>query len=233
MNDDPATTCLWEPIAAHFHHLPVHLALLHTGKVLAFGGSGNFPPSLDRPSPAELWDPEHAGDPEPVGQALPSDVFCTGHAFLPDGRLVVAGGTRRYDHQWFGLGIPPFRGADRAYAFDPSTEAWTRLPNLGRGRWYPSLAGLPDGRILAVAGLTKYFPWYFGRSAEVFESSTGWAKVASATHWLPLYPRLHLVPGAQDRPGGVFYAGTFNTHYTYPFKLKAFPTAILDVESMS
>ncbi len=39
---------------------------------------------------------------------------------------------------------------------------------------------------------------------------------------LPLYPRLHLLPN-----GEIFYAGSFNTHYTFPFSVKGFPSVTL------
>ncbi len=231
--EDPAEVGRWEPIRSRFHHLPVHMALLHTGRVLAFGGSGNHPPDLKRPFGAEIWNPEEGGDGREVAQNLPTDVFCSGHAFLFDGRLLVSGGTRRYDRLRFGVGIPPFRGTDSSYIFDPTTEAWTRMPDMRRGRWYPTLVGLPDGAILALAGLSKYFPWYFRRSAETFEQTMRWETRRSAGRWLPLYPRLHLVPGAAGRPGGVFYAGSFNTHYTFPFKLKSFPSAMMTIGDWS
>ena len=38
---EPSIKGLSEPIKYRFKHLPVHLALLHSGNVLAFGGSGN------------------------------------------------------------------------------------------------------------------------------------------------------------------------------------------------
>lgn len=231
---DPREVGRWEPIRARFHYLPVHMALLHTGRVLAFGGSGNYPPDLKHPHRAEIWDPKEGGDAREVGEALPSDVFCSGHAFLPDGRLLVSGGTRLYDRLRFGVGVPPFRGSDRSYVFDPTTEEWESLPNMQRGRWYPTLVGLPDGAVLAMSGLAKHFPWYFRRSAETFETpETQWQPRRAAGRWLPLYPRLHLVPGAGQRAGGVFYAGSFNTHYTYPFKLKSFPSAMLSFDTWS
>lgn len=73
----------------------VHAALLHTGKVLMVAGSGN-----DRNSFAagtfktSLWDPATDTYKE---IPTPDDFFCAGHAFLPDGRLVIAGGTQRYE----------------------------------------------------------------------------------------------------------------------------------------
>jgi hypothetical protein len=232
-SEDPRDVGMWEPITARFHHLPVHLALLHTGKVLGFGGSGNDPRNEGRPFRAEIWDPLAGGDGRPIDQDLSADTFCSGHAFLPDGRLLVAGGTRLYDRLRFGFGFPPFRGTDHAYAFDPVTETWTRLPNMSRGRWYPTLVPLPDGGVLATSGLSKHFPWFFRRSIEFFASATGWHKERAASRWLPLYPRLHLVPRGGGKPGGVFYSGSFNTHYTYPFRLKSFPTALLDLGTSS
>jgi hypothetical protein len=46
---------MWEPIKYRFKHLPVHIALLHTGKVFAFGGSGTDEKSLKNPHPAEIF----------------------------------------------------------------------------------------------------------------------------------------------------------------------------------
>ena len=209
----------WEPIQHRFHYLPVHVALLHTGKVLAFGGSGNDEHNLHTPYPAEIFDPA-TGEVRSIDQRLPGDVFCSGHAFLPDGRLLVAGGTRLYDGHFLIQGFPPFRGSDQAYLFDPGSERWSRAEDMQNGRWYPTLVGLPDGRILAMAGLTKHVPWVFLRELEVYTPGRGWSVLRRAARWMPLYPRLHLLPN-----GTVFYAGSYNTHYTFPFTLRGFPTA--------
>ncbi len=201
------------------------MALLRTGKVLAFGGSGNDELSLKKPHPAEIWDPQ-TGNVKIISQELPGDLFCVGQAFLPDGRLLVAGGTDKYDGKLFGLPIPPFRGLNHSYVFDPATENWTRLGNLSRGRWYPALISLGDGRVVAMAGLTESFPWAFLRAVETYDPSNGWSTLNGAGRWLPLYPRLHLLPS-----GEIFYAGSYNTHYTFPFTLRGFPTSTLDVNS--
>lgn len=215
----------WDPVEHRFHHLPIHLALLPTGKVLAFGGSGNDETRLHDPYPADLFDPR-AGTVERVDQRLDGDLFCVGHAFLPDGRLLAAGGTYRYDGDFdpFGLmALPPFSGLDHTYLFDPETERWTRGPDMAAGRWYPTLVTLGDGSVLTAAGLTKYPPWVALRKLERYTPGTGWEVLDGAGRWLPLYPRLHLLPD-----GTVFYAGSYNTHYTFPFTLHAFPTAVLD-----
>src|ERR1051325_2743310 len=56
---NPAEKGSWEPIKYRFKHLPVHIALLHTGKVLAFGGSGNDETRSNNPYPAEIFEPDH------------------------------------------------------------------------------------------------------------------------------------------------------------------------------
>src|SRR6185369_1865810 len=88
------------------------------------------------------------------------DVFCSGHALLPDGRLLVAGGTSL-------MGIDPnspdihaghWGGLREAWVFDPAADPkWTPLPPMnfappanrpdpnvesGGGRWYPSFVTL-------------------------------------------------------------------------------------------
>jgi hypothetical protein len=49
--DDPCEAGNWEPIKYKFNFLPVLVALLHTGNVLVFGGSGNDPKYLTSPNP--------------------------------------------------------------------------------------------------------------------------------------------------------------------------------------
>ena len=211
----------WEPIKYRFEELPVHMALLHTGKVLAFGGSGNEPRDLRDPHPAEIFDPK-TRKVYPIPQDLAGDIFCAGHSFLADGRLLVAGGTWTYPGFFFGRQVSPHTGLEQTYVFDPLTESWTRVGDMRHGRWYPTLVTLGDGRVVCMAGLTKRFPWGFLREVEIYSQGLGWSKLRRAGRWLPLYPRLHLLPD-----GGIFYSGSYNTHYTFPFSLRAFPTATL------
>ncbi len=213
----------WEEVRYRFHYLPVHLVLLRTGKVLAFGGTGNDE-TATAPHPAEIWNPE-TGKTDIVDQELGGDIFCAGQVQLVDGRILVAGGTSKYDGSVLGLPVPPFTGVEDAYIFDPVTERWTRAESMRRPRWYPTLIALGNGNAVAMAGLMKRFPWIFRRSIEVFDSAKGWRRLNGANRWLPLYPRLHLLPN-----GNIFYSGSYNTHYTFPFSLWAFPTSILEME---
>ena len=126
IEQDPVRKGLWEPVKYRFRHLPVHLALLCTGRVLAFGGSGNDETRLDSPYPAEVFEPDgiqeidentEFGDTSKkvfqevetirhtrdrvyeIPTEVDGDLFCCGHAFLPDGQLIVAGGTSKYRWQ--------------------------------------------------------------------------------------------------------------------------------------
>lgn len=73
----------------------MHAALLRTGKVLLIAGSGNNQRNFDRGTfDTVLWDPS---DNTFRKIPTPEDFFCSGHAQLPDGRLLVAGGTARYE----------------------------------------------------------------------------------------------------------------------------------------
>ncbi len=225
LESDPAKVGLWEQVRFRFNNLPVHVALLRTGKVLGFGGSGNDETQLATPHPAELWNPE-TGEFRTVDQRLEGDIFCSGHSFLPDGKLLVAGGTYKYDGKLFGLPVPPFSGLEQSYLFDPGEERWTRIGDMSKGRWYPTLVSMSNGSVVTVAGLTKGFPWVFLRTVEMYSQGAGWSKLGGAERWLPLYPRLHLLPN-----GEIFYTGSYNTHYTFPFSLRGFPTATLNVNT--
>ncbi|WP_329283142.1 galactose oxidase-like domain-containing protein [Streptomyces sp. NBC_00691] len=73
----------------------IHAALLHTGKVLLIAGSGNSQKNFDAGTfETILWDPA-ANTFKKI--PTPVDFFCSGHTQLPDGRLLVAGGTARYE----------------------------------------------------------------------------------------------------------------------------------------
>ena len=204
------------------------MTLLHTGKVLAFGGSGNDPAHLKNPFPPEIFNP-NTGEVYSIPHRFDGDIFCAGHSFLADGRLLVSGGTYRYDRTIPGMpiAIPPFRGLEQSYIFDPDNETWQRVEDMSHGRWYPTLVTLGDGSVLCMAGLTKRLFGLFLSTIEKFSPASGWEKVKHANRWLPLYPRLHLLPS-----GEVFYSGSYNTHMVYPFKLGHFPTATLDMDKL-
>ncbi len=73
----------------------IHAALLPSGRILLIAGSGNERKQFDAGTFKTL-----VFDPVTGATRLiptPTDMFCAGHAFLPDGKLLVAGGTLRYE----------------------------------------------------------------------------------------------------------------------------------------
>ncbi|TKA13425.1 radical copper oxidase GlxA [Actinacidiphila oryziradicis] len=73
----------------------IHAALLHTGKVLLIAGSGNDEKNFKAKTfQSVLWDPVRNTFKE---IDTPKDMFCSGHVQLPNGNLLVAGGTARYE----------------------------------------------------------------------------------------------------------------------------------------
>ncbi|MET7868429.1 galactose oxidase-like domain-containing protein [Streptomyces cyaneofuscatus] len=290
----------------------IHAALLHTGKVLIVAGSGNDEKNFDAGTfDTVLWDPA-----ENVFQKIPTpeDFFCGGHAQLPDGRLLIAGGTARYEvlddkvkragggmrvknenpdkplklkkgtvfrspsgveyAAKFDVTVPKakrefevayfksgqmkpwktkvtaaeqrvfveavddgveavaaeaaqyeivglkgkeadnsyglaekitmdkqdFQGIRAAYEFDPTAEKYIKVDPMKEARWYPTLVGLEDGRVLAVSGLDDVGAILPGDN-EIYDPKTKkWAK--GPFHYFPTYPALFLTKG-----GKLFYPG--------------------------
>src|SRR3989442_863864 len=118
----------------------------------------------------------------------PSLLFCAGHDFLSDGRLLVAGG-----HIDDGLGLP------NTNLFDPATGSWQVGPPMAKGRWYPTNTMLANGEVLTLAGTDES-----GIDVPIPEiwDGTTWRQLTGASQPLPYYPRSFLAPD-----GRVFYAG--------------------------
>jgi len=182
----------------------IHAALLPTGKVLLVEGSGfdaeQFAAGTFRSS---IWDP---ADNSYSLIPTPYDMFCAGHAFLEDGRLLIAGGTEDYGDSATGEYYP--MGSKHTYLFNPWTETYEAASDMTKGRWYPTVTALEDGRVLAMAGLDEN---RLGtNSFEVYDSGTGsWSAPVDAAFSLPLYPSMHLLEEDPANPGDtrLFFSG--------------------------
>jgi hypothetical protein len=73
----------------------IHAAVLPTGRLLLIAGSGNKRDQFEAGTfRTVVFDPQSGTT---TAVPTPTDLFCAGHAFLPDGKLLVAGGTLRYE----------------------------------------------------------------------------------------------------------------------------------------
>jgi galactose oxidase len=145
-------------------NVAVHVSLPHNGKVLYWGrrkdptvdpdlSNGNMD---EHDTHAFVWDPAKPaeksipvpGDPKTPDVSLKgTNLFCSGHAFLLDGTLLIAGGHDGADG----------KGAKAITTYHPSDNRFHFRGTTKLGRWYPSVLSLPDGRGLIVSGSDSGF----------------------------------------------------------------------------
>ena len=193
------------------------VALNDQTRVLDISGTP-FRWSVPTPSDAGA-NPGGYGNPLfPGGNGEPNNdgaLFCSDHLFLPDGRVLAAGGTAYYQDPEIldtGIGVVELEGLRNARIYDPATNRWSQTGSMNVGRWYPSLVTLGNGNVFVASGVEKLVkPVYPDdpassltnvRKTETYDSHAGtWRdNGAAAQRSLPLFPRLHLLPN-----GDVFY----------------------------
>jgi hypothetical protein len=199
----PTLNGRWDTLPYVMPLNPVHVAMMHTGKVLVVSGSGNDPDNKNLQ--AAVWEPR-ALTIRTFNIAW--DMFCNGMVVLPDGNPIVIGGTLRYD---------PFFGEPKASTFDPASETFTDAPDMGvnQGRWYPSGTVLGNGTVLVYSGLNNVD----GKTNTSVQIWTGaaWTAAGTAFASVELYPRQHLLPD-----GKVFVSGSNRDSQMYDPATKAF-----------
>ena len=177
----------------------IHSTLLKNGKVLLIAGSGNDVDSFENGSfKASVWDPVSG-----IFNTLdvPSDMFCAGHVTLPDGRVLIQGGTKSYPSSAAGA---DYGGLKDSWIFDPDTNIFIRTNDANEGHWYPTLTELGNGDIWMAGGLKEDVTGAV--NTEHFDSATGqWlptGQVPQSWSFWGLYPHMFLM---QD--GRLFYSG--------------------------
>jgi hypothetical protein len=167
----------------------IHLHILPNGKVLYWdhdeeidsGGIGEF----------RLWDPATGTI---STSALPNkNLFCGGHSFLSDGRLLATGGH-----------IAPWEGLPNAHIYNPFNNTWTELPPMNASRWYPTNTTLANGDILVTSGAIN--PDTVNTLPQIWRADTNtWHNLTNANSpdgGGSLYPWMFVAPD-----GRVFKAG--------------------------
>lgn len=162
--------------------VPVHISVLPNGKLLYWGRDkadlvNNNNPSVFTPDGLPDWDEQgkcntYIWDPLFPDEANISsafkdtymkkpnsttNLFCSGHSFLQDGTLLVAGGHKRH----FDPTKPDKEGIgeDALNIFDYRTGTWSLLRDaannpikMTHGRWYPYNLTLASGETIIMSG---------------------------------------------------------------------------------
>lgn len=214
----------------------VHAALLSNGQVLLFGYDSDNLDIFVQPHRGkfQLWDssPEQR---RPIGTATPLrfNPFCSGHAFLGDGRLLVAGG---HTIAFFGTGTG---SAKKVFTVSPSSTGvtWNEHPEMANSRWYPTCVTMANGEVFIIGGSSPgaYSDWegtndnreYFDPrrnlvvrdrdSMEKYPTDERWDRPSSdsrrrendGSYMAGLYPLSHLLPSNDDdAPNGLLFVLT-------------------------
>ena len=289
-------------IPARFRVNGIHSTLLHNGDVLIMAGSGNDQSFFNAGTFKTLL-----LNPATMKERLihtPWDLFCAGHIELPDGNILIAGGTARYENlkpthaggsmtvvndttqPWnlprgtiftapdgarfksafpltipqarripgracqppvlvasqqnvwvdavrkgrgslqpksvryqvqgllgpeanrdlYGMGTPMtlqkqnFQGTKDAYIFDVRTSRFVKVDSLHYARWYPTLAEMGNGMVMAMSGLDGQ--GQVAMNSEMFNPRTNRWTVGPA-HGFPTYPATFLTENGQ-----LFFSGS-------------------------
>ncbi len=170
----------------------LHLSLLRTGRLLLWGHGGQ----------PHTWNPAGGGFSRVTNNTCNGsscELFCSGHTFLPDGRLLVAGGHDAVNGNGWGL--------TQASIFDGTS--WVATGRMTSGRWYPTLVTLANGDVVAMSGSIN--PNLNATIPERYNGSS-WTQLTGADDNVPLYPRAFLEP----KNGWIFYAGEATSRYLDP-----------------
>lgn len=196
----PATSGTWSVLETQLPIRGLHTTLLNDGRLLIIAGSGNNEEAFNAGTfTASVWDPDtNVFTTIPV----PYDMFCVGHVTLPDGKVLLAGGTLAYPAN--DAGPTAFKGSNKSYYFDPEDDQFHPLADMAGAHWYPSLTKLANGDIWSAGGiddkaegtvLTEMFDW----------STMQWLpanQVPQTWSFWGTYPHMYLLDD-----GTLFYSG--------------------------
>ncbi|RII42840.1 DUF1929 domain-containing protein [Galactobacter valiniphilus] len=197
---DPALMGSWSVSATELPVRAIHSTLLKDGRLLLIAGSGNdgnqFAAGTFR---SVVWNPTTG-----VFKQIPTpyDMFCAGHVTLPDGKVLLAGGTAAFPGA--GDGPNTFKSSPKSYYFDPKDDSCHRVSDMPDAHWYPSLTKLGNGDIWAAGGLNANAQGTV--ATQMFNTKTrSWLPLNQVpqtyTYW-GTYPHMFLLDD-----GTLFYSG--------------------------
>ena len=184
--------------------IAIHLNMMPNGKLLLWGHAGE--PQLWQGPGAGFTQISYSG----CTAANSCDLFCAGHTFLANGRLLVAGGHNET--------LGDQNGVTQASTFDGST--WQPAGQMTYGRWYPTLTTLANGDVLTLSGTMS--PNVLATIAERYNTaSNSWSVLTGVNVSIPMYPRAFVEP----KNGLVFVAGESTPRFINPSGTGSYTTA--------
>ena len=198
---DTATVGQWSPVqswpcvAVHLHLLPT--SSHESAKLLAYGNETN-PVTKQKADYTKSFVVDIPTDGQPLSSVIKvenfeTNLFCCGHAFLPDGRLITMGG-----HV-----VKNYYGSSDINIFDHQpTYRWElQSASLNSGRWYPSIITLPSGEALVLSG-TLVGSTQPNPLPQVWQTGGGLRSLTGAQLALKNYPKIFVLPD-----GRVYHVG--------------------------
>jgi len=148
-----------------FPNTPVSAAVLPSGKLLTWASAQPFLVTGDTGQDAtqtytSMYDPATGSVAQAVQAGMMADMFCSGIAYLTDGRIMVNGGS----------------SSSHTALYDPGTDSWVSGAPMNIARGYNSTVTLSDGRALTIGG--SWSGAGSSKDGETWLSGSGWTTTA-------------------------------------------------------
>lgn len=135
----------WPDVAIHLHLLPQSTP--EHALVLSYSDDNSPTGRYGGSSKSFVVSIPSGGAPATSWLSVPNtttNLFCSGHTFLPDGSLLAMGG--HIDYNYFGSSDV------NVFNYGPPSSWKLQVSAVGEGRWYPSVISLPNREILVISG---------------------------------------------------------------------------------
>ncbi|MEM9101645.1 MAG: galactose oxidase-like domain-containing protein [Pseudomonadota bacterium] len=113
----------------------IHTTLLPNGELLAVGYADNNAQT----GVARVYNMQQGA--RVTNNLNEKNLFCSGHALMPNGNVLFAGG-----HSG------PVSQLKYANIYNTASNTWQDVDELNFGRWYPTVTTLADGRMMIISG---------------------------------------------------------------------------------
>jgi WD40 repeat protein len=167
----------------------VHSTLMPDGKVVTFASASDdhaihiYTPAASK---IDTWTPSTNAHVTITLTTPGKDLFCAGQVVLPNGTLLMTGGSG------------PGNGAiNDAFTFRTGDAQPTRIPNMAYSRWYGSLVPAANAETLVIGGDN-------GAKPEIYQANGTWRTLSNVRDFprTTYYYWMHLAPN-----GKMFYSG--------------------------